>query len=464
VSRRLLLGLTITIAVALTVPTAVTAAAPSAGESPQCPVNALDDVDSPVEITFWYSQQGKNEEVLLDLLAQFEAGQDRVRVEAINQVTYADLFEKYKAGLDSGRLPDLTQMEDTTVQSLVDSQSTIPMAACVKADDYDVSDFLPRTLDFYTTEGVLRAMPWTVSNPILYYNKNAFRAAGLDPEDPPDTFDEITEASRRIVESGAARHGVSVWAEPFLTEYFFAKSGQVYVNNGNGRKERATEARIDSKKGLRIWQWWDELVDADLGVYTGATPGSIDHLLAIGTGDAAMTFEASAGLGPVFDVLSQGEYQGVELGIGPLPSLAGGGGVPVGDASLWIPDTGSKVREAAAWELVRFLSSPEAYAAFTVGTSGGFIPVRTSSLDDPALQQLYAENPQLKIPYDQLQAGGAGAAAVGPVIGDYAGVRKAVRNALTAMFAEGLSPKKALARAQKEADAAIAEYNERIGG
>jgi sn-glycerol 3-phosphate transport system substrate-binding protein len=434
-----------------------------AGEAPECPVGALDEADEPVEITFWYSQQGKNEEVLLEQLAQFEASQDRVRVDAINQVTYADTFEKYKAGLDSGRLPDLVQMEDTTVQSLVDSRSTIPMQACVDAADYDVADFLPRTLDFYTTEGVLRAMPWTVSNPILYYNKNAFRAAGLDPEDPPETFDEITEYSRQIVGSGAARHGVSVWAEPFLTEYFFAKSGQVYVNNGNGRRERATEARIDSETGLEIWRWWDELVDADLGVYTGATPASIDHLLAIGTGDAAMTFEASAGLGPVFDVLSQGEYQGVELGVGPLPSLTGGGGVPVGDASLWIPDTGSDTKVAAAWDLVRFLSSPEAYAAFTVGTSGGFIPVRESSLEDPALQQLYAENPQLKVPYDQLQAGGTGAAAVGPVIGDYAGVREAVRNALTAMFADGLSPKKALARAQREADDAIQEYNERIG-
>jgi ABC-type glycerol-3-phosphate transport system substrate-binding protein len=93
--------------------------------------------------------------------------------------------------------------------------------------------------------------------------------------------------------------------------------------------------------------------------------------------------------------------------------------VPVGNASLWIPDTGSRAKQAAAWELVKFLSSPEAYAAFTVGTSGGFIPVRESSLEAP-LRQLYAENPQLEVPYDQLQEGGTGAAAVGPVIGDYA--------------------------------------------
>src|SRR5574341_1348601 len=92
---------------------------PSVAGEPKCPVDALENADGPVEITLWYVQQGKNEEILLDLLEQFEASQDRVRVDAINQVAYPDSFDKYKAGLGSGNLPDLVQMEETTVQSLV---------------------------------------------------------------------------------------------------------------------------------------------------------------------------------------------------------------------------------------------------------------------------------------------------------------------------------------------------------
>lgn len=440
-----------------------TIATAAAGDDPRCPVKALDRAQEPVEIEFWYVQLSDNETVVLDLLDEFHASQDRVRVNAVNQVAYPDAFEQYKARLQRGDLPDLVQMEDTTIQSLVDSQSTIPMQSCVDRDDYDLSDFLPRALDFYTTEDVLRAMPWTVSNPVLYYDKNAFRAAGLDPERPPETFDEITEYSRQIVESGAAASGISVWAEPYINEFLFAKSGQVYVDNGNGRRARATEARIDSKKGLQIWRWWKEIVDSGLGIYTGSTPGSIDHLLAIGNGNAAMTIDASAGLGPILEVLGRGEYADVDIGVGALPSLKGGGGVPVGDASLWITDTGRKVKTAAAWELVQFLSSPEAYAAFTVGTGGGFIPIREASLDDPELQALYTGNPQLRVPYDQLAAGPTNAAAVGPVIGDYAGVRQAVRDALTKMFAEGLSPRKALEQAKKDADEAIERYNDRVG-
>ena len=434
----------------------------AAGEA-RCPVGAADRAEQPVEITFWHVQAESNEQVLQDLIDQFEASQSQVRVRLVNQISYPDVFEKYKAALDTGDLPDLVQLEETTVQSVVDSASTIPVAACVQADDYDLSDFLPRATEYFTTEDELRAMPWTISNPILVYDKAVFRAAGLDPEAPPTTFDEITEYSRQIVESGAARHGISLRTEAYFNEFFYAKSGRPYVNHANGRDERATKARLDNADAREIWTWWDEIVDSGLAVNTGSQVGNVDHLLAIANGDAGMTIDASGVLGPVFDVLSTGQYEHVDPGVAPLPALRPGGGVPVGDGSLWLPDTGSAPREAAAWELMKFLSSPEAQAAYAVGSRGGFIPIRVSALDDPALEAMWAENPELRIPYDQLESGPTNPATVGSVIGDYAGVRDAVRDALTRMLTSDLSPKAALRQAQREATAAIQEYNERVG-
>src|SRR5688572_20124768 len=71
--------------------------AAAGGDNPKCPVKALAKADGPVEITFWHVQQAKNEEVLLELIEQFEAGQDNVRVNLVNIPTYPDIFEKYKA-------------------------------------------------------------------------------------------------------------------------------------------------------------------------------------------------------------------------------------------------------------------------------------------------------------------------------------------------------------------------------
>jgi len=429
----------------------------------KCPVRALDKADGPVEITFWHVQQAKNEETLLALIEQFEAGQDEVRVNVVNVPTYPDVFEKYKAGLTTGDLPDLVQMDESALQSLVDSQSTVPIQSCVKADHYSLEDFAPQAIDYYTTEGVLRAMPWTVSNPVLIYDKNAFRAAGLDPEQPPQTLDEVREYSEKIVEAGAARQAIALRAEALVNESLYAKSGEPYLNHRNGRDGRATKTLLDTKAGLDIWRWWDDLVQSDLGFFTGSEPDNVDNLFALGTGDAAMTIDVSTVIGSVFAVLESGQFTDLDLGIGPLPGLESGGGVPVGDGSLWIPRTGSAQRSAAAWELIKFLSAPEQQAAFTVGSRGGYVPIRRSAIDDPGLQAMWSENPELMVPYEQFEAGTESTAAIGAVTGDYAGVRSAVRDALTAMFVDGLPPKKALARAQKDATRAIQEYNERVG-
>ncbi len=455
-SRRLL------VAVAAVAAVIAVAASGVTGE-PRCPVGAADRAERPVEITFWHTQGESNERVLQELIDEFEASQTGIRVRPVNQVSYPDVFEKYKAALDTGELPDLVQLEETTVQAIVDSKSTIPIGACVEADAYALEDFLPRSVEYFTTEDVLRAMPWTISNPVLLYDKAVFRAAGLDPEDPPETFDEITEYSRRIVESGAARHGIALRTEAYFNEFFYAKSGRPYVNNANGREGRATKARLDNADGRSIWEWWDEIVDSGLAVNTGSQVGNVDHLLAIANGDAAMAIDASGALGPVFDVLSTGQYAHVEPGVAPLPALRPGGGVPVGDGALWLPETDAAPRQAAAWELVKFLSSPEAQAAYAVGSRGGYIPIRQSSLEDTALQAIWAENPELRIPYDQLESGPVNPATVGSVIGDYQGVREAVRDALTRMLTSDLSPKQALRQAQRDANAAIEEYNDRVG-
>lgn len=427
-----------------------------------CPVKALNSGE-PVEITFWHQMTAENEVVLQGLVAAFEGEHPDISVSLVNQTTYVDLFEKYSAGLQTGDLPDLGQFEDTTIQQLVDSQSTIPMASCVKADKYSLKDFLPRTLAFYTTQGTLRSMPFNISNPVLFFNRTAVAAAGIDPDVPPETFEQLREYSQMVVDAASARHGMALHVEPYVNEFLFAKSGLEYVNNSNGRKARATKSVLASRGGTKIWTWWRDMVESELAVNTGATPGSTDHLFALGTGDAAMTFEASAALGPAYAVLSSGQFPGVELGVWPLPALKPGGGVPVGDGSLWIPKSSSPAKQAAAWQLVKYLTDPPQVAALSVGSQGGYIPTRKTALDDAALEALWAERPFLRVPYDQLAAGPDNATTAGPVIGDYQGVRDAVREAFVRMLTQGLAPKAAIREAQDQATAAIRDYNERVG-
>ncbi len=430
-----------------------------------CPVDALDtlaDDDKPIEITFWHTQVSTNEDVLKAIIKRFHAAQDDVRVKLVQSPGERETLAKYKAGLESGDLPEIVELEDTVIQTMVDSRSTLTMQDCVEADSYDTFDFLQQALDFYSTEDVLRAMPWNVSHPILIYNRAAFEVAGLDPDEPPTTTEEIREYSERIVESGAAAHGIALRTQNWFTEFFYALSGEPYVNNGNGRDARATKALLDTETGLTIWTWWDEMVESGLALNTGSQDGNFDNLIALGTGQAAMTLDGSPVLGPVFDILASGQYEGVEIGAGPFPGLTSGGGVPVSDGAVWISDRSTPEEQAAAWELVKFLSSPEEQAALAVGT--GTIPTRRAAAEVAELRDLWRDRPAFRVAYDQLVDSPRNDATVGPVIGDYQGVRDAVRDGLTAMLDADMPPVDALRQAQQDADAAIAEYNARVGG
>lgn len=427
-----------------------------------CGLDALAAAKKPVEITFWHTMARANVDALKELVKRFHASQDDVRVKLVQQPGYQESLTKYKAGLSTKDLPDVIQLEETTVQVMLDSQSTVPIQSCVDADRYDLADFLPRAVAYYSTDDVLRAMPWTVSNPILMFNVAAFEKAGLDPANPPETLDDVRSAAQKIVDSGAAKYGIALRIEPYINEFLFAKSGATYVNNGNGRKARATASQLDSEIGLKIWTWWKKMVDDGLALNTGGEAGNIDHLLAIGNKQVAMTFEASGALGTIRQVLESGQFPGVVMGAGPLPALTSGGGVPVGDGALWIPKASSPEKRAAAWQLVKFLSDPaqQAYLSF----AGGYVPIRESAPEDPQLAEAWAADPIFRVAYDQLLSGPLDDATVGSVIGDYQGVRDAVRDGLTAMLAQDKSPADALAQAQAAADAAITDYNDRVGG
>lgn len=428
-------------------------------DASQCGLDALAKAKKPVTITFWHTMTRANETWLKQTVQSFNTSQSDVRVKLVAQPSYQDALTKYKAGLRTGDLPDLAQLEETTVQVMLDSQSTIPMQACVDADHYSLDDFLPRSLAYYSSGDVLDAMPWSVSNPVLFYDAAAFRKAGLDPNKPPKTFDEVKAYAQQIVDKGVAKHGIALRIEPYIFEYLYAKSGGTYVNNGNGLQSRATAANLDTPTASKIWTWWKDMVGSGLALNTGSTPGNIDHMLAIGNHDAAMTFEACGVLGTVRQVLQSGEFKGVEVAAAPLPELQAGGGVPVGDGALWIPKGRSPEKRAAAWQFVKYLVDAKQQASLSM--AGGYVPIRQSATEEPALKAAWAKDASFRAGYDQLIAGKVTAANSGSRIGDYQGVRDAVRDGLDAML-RGKTPAAALKQAQAAATAKIQAYNSRV--
>ena len=284
--------------VGLAVP--VAGAAPTQSSGGKCPVNALKNAKSkPVEITYWQGGlQRANEEEILRLTDRFNSSQNDVRVTVVNQTTYADTLNKFRAGLSSGDLPDLVQIEDTGLQQMIDTQAVLPAQACVDAEKYDLSDNIKRVNDYYTVKGKLWPMPFNVSNPVLYYNKRAFQSAGLDANNPPKTLDEVKAAAQKLKDSGTvSQAGFGMKLDPWYLEQWSALGGKTYVNNGNGRKSRATSTTFDNATGKEIFTFLNDMVKSGLA-RTNPADGSqaFDNLLGIGNGNFGMTIDTSAAL------------------------------------------------------------------------------------------------------------------------------------------------------------------------
>ena len=150
-------------------------------------------------------------------------------------------------------------------------------------------------------------MPFNVSNPVFFYDKNAFRAAGLDPEKPPTTLDEVKADAVKIKALPDYEAGFGMKLDPWYLEQWSAKADKLYVNEENGRKARATKTVFDNATGLEIFSWMNDMVKSGAAKTNSADgPSQYDNLLGIRSKAVGMTIDSSATLGTISQVFASG--------------------------------------------------------------------------------------------------------------------------------------------------------------
>jgi sn-glycerol 3-phosphate transport system substrate-binding protein len=465
-TRRFLTG---GVAIALAIAGSLTAVAVTPGAAAaatsSCPLSALKKASKPVQITFWQSLPQANLAAINKLVGQFNASQSDVKVNVVSQVSYDDTFTKYKAGLSSGDLPDVVMLQETDQQQMIDTTTVLPSGVCAKADKYSFSDFLPRVVSYYTVKGQMYAMPFNVSGPVLYYNKKSFTAAGLDPEKPPTSLAELQADAQKIKAAGVvSKAPLGLKTDPGFFDHMIAIGGSNFVNNSNGRKARATKTVFDNKTGQQVFTTLGNMVKTGLASPTpDQGTGTFNDLVGIGNGQFAMAIDTSASLGTISQFLATGAYPNVTLGVAPMVGATPNkGGVLVSGGALYMVNKSKPAQQAAAWKFLKFLDDPAQQTTWSVDT--GYIPIRKSAAATPTMQDYWAKNPAYKVAYDQLLSGPNTVATSGSVIGNYVGVRNAVRDAENSMFLQGKDPKAALKDAASNANSAMADYNSRVGG
>ena len=442
------------------------------GKGTACPVDALEDAEGPVDVTLWHSYVGLTNQTVNDMADDYNASQDRVRIQVENQgASYEELLRKYRQGIPSGELPGIGIMEDTNTQFLADSGTTVPAGDCAEADGYDgYEDFAPGVLDFYSVDGVLQPAAFNVSTVLLYYNRDHFEAAGLDPDRPPQTLEEMVEYARQIKSAGVVDRPLVLNMQPWFIEFWLTGAGASIVGNDNGRGEgETTESAFDNETTRELFQTLDAMQDEGLLDPVPGTEGQFDHYFAIGLQQASMTIETSTAVTTVNSVL-EGTLDAAELGLegelppidvnvdaAPFPGLNGPGEGQLGGGVWYITNTTPPEVQAAAWDFMKYVNEPENQARWHL--QGSYLPVRQATVDSAEVQEFWTSTRPgrwLHAAYDGLQK--VDPDHPGPLIGPYTEVRSAVRAALDALLFGDASVDDVITEADQTITGALEDY------
>jgi sn-glycerol 3-phosphate transport system substrate-binding protein len=425
--------------------------------------DALSKAQGVTEISFWHSMDASNGIALTKLVDKFNAAhQGKVKVLPVYQGTYDDAITKYKASVQSNTTPAIMQIYDIGTQFMMDSQQVVPIADFAKRDRFDLGAIQKNIAGYYTVQGKQWSMPLNSSVPLLYYNKTAFKAAGLDPDRPPRNLDEIRAAAEKLSKKngGPTQYGFGAAIYGWFLEQFDSTSGQLFCNADNGRTgQRVTEANLTSPTIVQTVQWWQKMVEDGVAVNTGRV--TKDAQDAFKAGQTAMTLE-STGQVKGFTAAADGKF---ELGAAPYPvvsgSLAPGAGPSIGGASLWISGPGhSEAEKEAAWEFTKFLVQPDSQAFWHTET--GYFPVTNKALDEPLDKAFVAKNPLFKVAIDSLAKTKVGPTTTGCAAGPMPQIRKATEDGLERALI-GKDPAQSMAQVQQNVEKSVRNYNDSVG-
>ncbi len=415
---------------------------------------------SPTEIVFWHAMSGHNGEVVTALVADYNAAQSAVHVTEQNKGNYDETLNAVIQASGQGEGPNVAQIFDLGTPLAIDSGFFAPVEDILSAEQlaHVKEDVMAPLINYFTIGDKLWSLPWNNSTPLFYYNKDMFTAAGLDPETPPATWQELEVACEAIMAANVAPYCISAQVYGWYFEQWMALQGQELANNGNGRADRATATNFDTDAAKAILTFWKEINDKGYWTYTGKLHDNQGANQIFIAKQAAMILESTGALGTF---TTGAETSGFQLGTGFFPSNGDvdRAGVIIGGASLWVLADNTDAENQAAVDFLTWLHLPEQMAKWHQET--GYMPDTVSSQELLASQGYFEQNPNKQTAIDQLADAQVTSATAGAIMGPFPQIRTITEQMIQSVV-NGGDIDQALADAKSQSDAAIEDYNSRL--
>ncbi len=403
---------------------------------------------SATEITFYYpiAVGGPITKIFDGYAEAFHKAHPDITVKPVYTGSYQDSIVKAMTAAKAGNAPDAAVLLSTDMFTLIDNELIEPVdtLATKDSDKAWIKSFYPAFMENSQAQGHTWGIPFQRSTIVQYWNKDAFKAAGLDPEKAPKTWDEMVSFGKKLTKKDASgrvtQWGIEIPSSGFpywLFQALTTQNGAILAN------QDGTKVAYNDPKVVEAAQFF-----ADLCIKHEVMPkGIIDW----GTtpkdffeGKTAVMWTTT---GNLTNVKANAKFA---FGVAAMPSKVRGGS-PTGGGNIYIFKNKDKAKEQAAIEFSRFLTTPELAADWGIAT--GYVATRPDAWETPAMKKYVAEFPPALVARDQLKDAVAELSTH-----DNQRVTKSLNDALQAILANGKAPKAALDQAQAEATRILATY------
>ncbi len=406
------------------------------------------------EIQWWHSMSGQLGEWVGGLAKGFNDSQKDYKIVPVFKGTYPESFAAAIAAFRAGNAPHILQVFEVGTASMMASKGAIvPVTEVMKQGGvkFDPSVYVPAVSGYYTApNGQLLSLPFNSSTTVFHYNKDAFKAAGLDPETPPKTWPEVALAAAKLKASGHKCPFTTSWQSWTQLESFSAWHNVEFATKRNGFTGLDTRLAITTPLHVRHIENLANMSAQGLFVYKGRNNSADATFI---SGECAMTTGSSALYGAV---KRTAKFAG---GIGTMPYYPDVVGAPqntvIGGASLWAM-SGKKAEEYKGVALFyKHLSDPQVQAKSHQET--GYLPITSEAFGITEKSGFYKANPGTDVSVTQMIRKTTDKSR-GIRLGNFVQIRTIIDEELEQVWAGKKTAKQGLDDAKKRGDVELEKF------
>ncbi|HSI53887.1 MAG TPA: sn-glycerol-3-phosphate ABC transporter substrate-binding protein UgpB [Ramlibacter sp.] len=406
------------------------------------------------EIQWWHSMGGALGEWVNDLAKEYNASQKDYKIVPTFKGSYDESMTAAIAAFRAGNAPHILQVFEVGTATMMASKGAVVPVAEVMSKaglKFDPSVYVPAVSGYYTApNGQMLSFPFNSSTPVFHYNKDAFKAAGLDPEKPPTTWPEVALAAAKLKASGHKCPFTTAWISWTQLESFSAWHNVLYATKNNGFGGTDTRLAFNSPLHVRHIENLANMAKGGLFVYKGRNNAADATFV---SGECAMVTGSSALAG---SVKRNGKFA---YGIGTLPYYPDVPGAPqntvIGGASLWVMSGKKPDEYKGIGQFFNFLSKPEVAAASHQRT--GYLPVTKASFELTEKSGFYKQNPGYDVSVNQMVRKTTDKSR-GVRLGNFVQIRTIIDEELEGVWRGAKQPKEALDEAVKRGNEQLERF------